>query len=1001
MYPTLSLLLNSQENVWRTRSTLRWLLLAFFFVCSCIELTAQEYYYYYKGKKQSLKLNTEFIYVVTSSELGDSQKLRESINADARVTHFDVAKSRQTLKTIAPDASQQYWAEVQLTKKRDARAYDDYIKSVKARSGVQIVSPYFTDRDGQKVGLSQFFYVKLKLAGDYASLEKFARDANVRIAGQNKFMPLWYTLQVTAKSTLNAMEAANRFHESGQFQHAEPALMMDNIKQDVPNDPHYVSQWGLNNTGLYGGTAGIDVNAEDAWNLTKGSRDVIVAVLDQGVEMDHPDLAPNVFGNGFDTGSGSSPSQVLGEHGTACAGIIGAVQGNNIGVSGIAPSAKLMSVSNSLFLTPTIQQELADGINWAWQNGADIISNSWGHNSLASSLIDDAIDDALANGRDGLGTVIVFASGNNNGAVIYPANSNADIITVGAMSECGERKSLVSCDGENTWGSNFGSTLDVVAPGVLVPTTDLQGTNGYNPFLALHNGTHVATDFPEQEYTVWFNGTSSATPMVAGVAALVLSVNKCLTHNQVEDIIEQSAQKVGGYAYAMSPGRPNGTWFNQMGYGLVDAYAAVLLAQGLLASTPAVNLYSQDRPFDTGAEPNPDTGPYYITEDIWVRQNLDGGTTHQNPEYKMFTPNGLYVKIRNLSSKEASPCTNVSLYFSKASTGLVWPTHWHDYFQATSAGNVLHGDLINTVNVPSIPPGGSYTVEVPWFPPNPADFDADIHHFCLLSRITSPSDPMFLETNGVGVWDNVKNNNNIVWKNVSVYNTDISDAVVGLYVRGTLKDVSKVNLRFLDRGFKENVKIRFFERGGTITIGVDPKFVERLKQAKLTDIEVVDEKTLRIKSPAAAIIGLTLQRKETFLLTFKFDVPLEKGEETILDVVQQNAKNVIEGGERFVIRAGVAKEPIVLKSSAIRESVAFPNPASAELYVRYSVGADSNVEISLQNIYSQSQVAPLFKGTKAAGGYNDKFNVRQLPKGIYILTIKIEDRVITERVVID
>src|SRR5690606_11821510 len=145
------------------------------------------------------------------------------------------------------------------------------------------------------------------------------------------------------------------------------------------------------------------------------------------------------------------------------------------------------------------------------------------------------------------------------------------------------------------------------------------------------------------------------------------------------------------------------------------------------------DLFSKDRPFDTGDEPNPDAGPMWITEDIWVRQNLDGGLMHQNPEYKMFSPNGVYVKITN-RGKEPSTCANVSLYFSKASTGLVWPAHWEDYFQGTSAGNILHGDKINTVFVPALAPGASHIVEIPWFPPNPGDFDIDVHHFCLLSR---------------------------------------------------------------------------------------------------------------------------------------------------------------------------------------------------------------------------------------------------------------------------
>jgi len=125
--------------------------------------------------------------------------------------------------------------------------------------------------------------------------------------------------------------------------------------------------------------------------------------------------------------------------------------------------------------------------------------------------------------------------------LVNPANSNPDILTVGAITSSGSRSDF----------SNYGSQLDVVAPG-----TDILSTVPNN---LIGNSS----------------GTSMASPHVAGIAALVLSVNPCLTGKQVRDIIEQTAQKVGNYSYANDSDRYNGAWNNEMGYGLVNAYEAV------------------------------------------------------------------------------------------------------------------------------------------------------------------------------------------------------------------------------------------------------------------------------------------------------------------------------------------------------------------------------------------------------------------------------------------
>jgi subtilisin family serine protease len=526
------------------------------------QASAQTTFYYQKGKKVPVTPVPQKKYVLFAPEVNRDEVEQAVKPTGAVLLKFNKQKPIKSIQFSNEAQPPQFnWAIIE-NKELAANPLD------KAPVAEKVVykAPFFKTKNGNEVGLSHLFYVKLRNQADRPKLDALAKQFKVKVLGPNKFMPLFFTLACDNKSAGNALEVANKFHETEQFSLAEPDFMM-NYQLQAVNDQYFGEQWGFENTGQNGGTPGIDIKAIPAWTGTTGSSNVIVAVLDHGFELNHPDL-PNVANQSYDTVSGSSPSQVRGNHGTACAGIIGAGLNNSVGVAGIASGCKLMSISNSLTLGPNVQQELADGINWAWQNGAWVISNSWGHNALASSLIDAAIDDALTQGRNGRGTIVVFAAGNDNGPVGYPANSNPGILAVGAASPCGERKSPHSCDPETFWGGNFGPELDVAAPGVLIPTTDRQGTAGYD-----------ATN-----YTHHFNGTSSATPHVAGVAALVLSVNPTLTRNQVADIIESTAQKVGPYHYVTTPGRPNGTWHEEMGYGLVDARAAVQKARAAHSS---------------------------------------------------------------------------------------------------------------------------------------------------------------------------------------------------------------------------------------------------------------------------------------------------------------------------------------------------------------------------------------------------------------------------------
>lgn len=542
------------------------ILLVSFFACFLLE-AQQTTFYYYKGDKFYLDVDYSRISIVSEGEISSSKIKNKIAKYDFGIKNQKRSNTKQNI--IATDKANSlkqnvdiFNTEIEFANKINSDEYLANIQKLQNEEGVVKVSPTYTVRS-KKLGLSNNFYVKLSKVTDVDALNDLAKKYSLQVLGYNEFMPLWYTLSCTKESPYNALQAANIFYETKLFESSEPEFLYHDLA--ATNDPYFPNQWGLKNTGQNGGTSGIDIHAEQAWNITAGSSSIRVAVYDQGFEMNHPDLQNNVYGVGYDAETGTSPSVVRGDHGTACAGIVGAQQNNSIGVSGVAPSANLMSVSINLYYSNTPQQ-LANGFNWAWQNGADVISNSWGGYN-PSTIIEDAINNTLTYGRNGKGTVVVFAAGNENSTSIrYPGNSIPEILVVGAASPCGERKSPSSCDSEG-WGSCYGTQLDVIAPGVLIPTTDRQSSNGYN------TSSGTAGDYHQT-----FNGTSAACPHVAGLAALILSVNPTLTVQQVNDIIESTAQKVGNYNYQTTSGRPNGTWNNEMGYGLIDAYAAVASA---------------------------------------------------------------------------------------------------------------------------------------------------------------------------------------------------------------------------------------------------------------------------------------------------------------------------------------------------------------------------------------------------------------------------------------
>ncbi len=378
----------------------------------------------------------------------------------------------------------------------------------------------------------------------------------------SKYMGEYHEFVIDDISNKNAYEIKSELEKSNEF---IDVILLDTMPLIVPislspNDTLFDQQWNMTRIRAGG-------KFTSAWDFSIGSNNVIICILDSGCDLTHPDLQGQFATQGvrLDTmmadGSPITPpiaSNTNIAHGTACAGIAAASFNNSLGIAGMAGNCRILPLAFVRWRAA----ELTRGINFASSNGANIISMSFRFNGLTlpqQILVNGAIQNASNNGL-----LMCAATGNANmNAVDFPA-SNPLVMAVGATDQDDNRKTPSSPDGE-PWGSNFGTEVSVVAPGVLIPTSDVQGMDGFD-----------AGDF-----TTTFNGTSSATPQVAGLAALIWSLFPSLTSTQVRTRIERNADKVGTVPFAITTGHPNGTWNNEMGHGRINALKSLIRKEDL------------------------------------------------------------------------------------------------------------------------------------------------------------------------------------------------------------------------------------------------------------------------------------------------------------------------------------------------------------------------------------------------------------------------------------
>ncbi|MGH2356055.1 MAG: S8 family serine peptidase, partial [Chloroflexota bacterium] len=342
----------------------------------------------------------------------------------------------------------------------------------------------------------------------------------------------------------------------GQVLEAMPAPAVPAAPAATPTDPGFASQWGLKK-----------IKAPEAFDITMGSAAISVAVIDEGCNLAHEDLTFKLPGYDAVTGTDNQEPKPADGHGTSCAGIVAAKANNGRGGVGVAPNCRVLPVRIAYGAGGgwvTTDAKIADGVRKAVDRGADVLSNSWG-GGAPSTFITNAFKYAQSNGRGGKGCPIAIATGNADvRGVGYPANLSPSVpglLAVGASNEWDQRKSKTSLDGETWWGSNYGPEVDVVAPGVHIYTTDITGAAGYG------GGNYVPN----------FNGTSSATPHVAGLMALILSVDPDLRSWEVEDLIKLTVDDLG------APGRDE-----QFGFGRINCRRALEAAARIWYEVSAV-----------------------------------------------------------------------------------------------------------------------------------------------------------------------------------------------------------------------------------------------------------------------------------------------------------------------------------------------------------------------------------------------------------------------------
>ncbi|GLR15671.1 thermitase [Portibacter lacus] len=380
------------------------------------------------------------------------------------------------------------------------------------------------------------------------------------------------TYSIDFSSQINISKTIYQYYDTRLFSYVEPDYVGHGGGEIIPNDAEFSKQWGLHNDGSFplgnGTKEGADIEMKKAWEISKGNEKTIIAILDSGLKLDHPEISNRLWSNekGFHgkdfANNDDIPADDLG-HGTNVTSIIAANANNNNGFAGVNWNSKIMVLKILNENNQGYYSWWAEAIYYAANNGANVLNMSVGGSSY-SAVMEDAINYATNKG-----VIIVACMMNENSSVPYYPAAYDNTIAVGSTDPDDKRSN--SFPWNTTKGSSYGDHIDVSAPGNYIYGISYNSNSNYG--------------------TYW-SGTSQATPHVVGVVSLLLDVDPDLTLESIRSILTNSAEDQVGRSNEDLAG-----WDPYHGHGRINAYSAL---GSLATNTVEINKASTFR-----LSPNP------------------------------------------------------------------------------------------------------------------------------------------------------------------------------------------------------------------------------------------------------------------------------------------------------------------------------------------------------------------------------------------------------------